>query len=82
MTNESAPAPNHERDTTTAPPMTKHGGHGWMMMICCVPMVAIAIALVAAGAVSPSFLFAAGACVAMMAVMMRGMDHGGGHNHT
>lgn len=62
MTNDSVP--NHQQGTSAAL-QTKHGGHGWMM-ICCVPMVAIAIALVAAGAVSPSFLLTAGACVAMM----------------
>ena len=60
MTNESVP--NHQQDATTAPQTKQHGGHGWMMMICCVPMVAIAIALVAAGVASPSFLLAAGAC--------------------
>ena len=79
MTNDSVP--NHQQDTTTAPQTKQHGGHGWMMMICCVPMVVIAIALVAAGAVRPSFLLTAGACVAMMAFMMRAMDHGGGHDH-
>ena len=68
-----------------------HGRHGWMMVVCCIPMLAIAIALVAAGAVSSSFLLVAVACTAMMALMMRGMNHGGsdetdhaahgGHNH-
>jgi hypothetical protein len=54
-----------------------HGGHGWMMIACCIPMLVIAVALVATGAASPGFLFAAVACTAMMAMMMRGMDHGG-----
>ncbi len=60
------------------PPLTPtqqpaRGGHGWMMVACCVPMLVIAIALVAAGAVSASWMIAARACTAMMALMMRGM---------
>ncbi len=53
-----------------------HGGHSWMMIACCIPMLVIAIALVATGVASPGFLLAALACTAMMALMMRGMDHG------
>ncbi len=54
-----------------------HGkGRGWMMIACCIPMLVIAVALVAAGVVSTSFLVFAVACTAMMALMMRGM---GGH---
>lgn len=55
-----------------------HRDHGWMMIACCIPMIVIAIALVAAGVASPGFLFAAFGCTAMMALMMRGMNHGGG----
>lgn len=55
-----------------------HGGHGWMMLICCIPMLVIAVALVAVGTVSPGFLFAALLCTAMMALMMRGMNHASG----
>jgi Flp pilus assembly protein TadB len=55
-----------------------HGGHGWMMMICCVPMLAIAVVLVVTGVLSAGFLFVALACTAMMAMMMRGMNRGGG----
>ena len=54
-----------------------HGGHGWMMVVCCIPMLAVAISLVAAGVVSAGFLLVALGCTAMMALMMRGMDHGG-----
>lgn len=57
---------------------TGHGGHRWMMIACCVPMVAIAIALVATGVVGVGFVVIALACVAMMALMHRGMSHGGG----
>ena len=54
-----------------------HGkGHGWMMIFCCIPLLIIAVALVAAGVVSTSFLVFAMACTAMMALMMREM---GGH---
>jgi bacteriorhodopsin len=53
----------------------RSGGHGFMMIACCIPMLVIAIVLVATGAVSPSFLLYAVGCTAMMALMMRGM-HG------
>ena len=52
-----------------------HGGHHWMMIACCIPMLAIAIALVATGVVGAGFLVVALACTAMMALMMRGMGH-------
>lgn len=54
-----------------------HGGHGWMMIACCIPMLLIAVLLVATGAASVGFLGAAIACTVMMALMMRGMDHSG-----
>jgi hypothetical protein len=69
------------RDETPPTPQDKksrHGGHGWMMIACCIPMLAIAIALVATGIVGVGFIFIALACTAMMAVMMRGMSHGDG----
>ncbi len=52
-----------------------HGGNSWMMIACCIPMLVIAVALVATGVASPSFLVVALACTAMMALMMRGMNH-------
>ena len=56
-----------------------HGGHGhWMMIACCIPMVVIAIVLVATGVAGAGFIFAAIMCTAMMWMMMRGMSHGGG----
>jgi Flp pilus assembly protein TadB len=54
-----------------------HGGHGWMMIACCIPMLVIAVVLVATGVAGVGFIFAAIACTLMMALMMRGM-HGGG----
>ncbi|MFF7680063.1 hypothetical protein [Actinacidiphila glaucinigra] len=40
------------------------GGHGWMMIACCVPMIKIAIVLVATGVASIGFVFVAIACTA------------------
>jgi hypothetical protein len=47
-----------------------------MMIACCIPMLVIAIALVATGVVSSGFLIGAVVCTVMMALMMRGMGHG------
>lgn len=55
-----------------------HGGHGWMMIACCIPMLVLAVILVATGVASPGFLVAAVGCTLMVALMMRGMSHGGG----
>jgi hypothetical protein len=49
------------------------------MIACCIPMLIIAGALVASGAVSPGFLIVAVGCTAMMALMMKGMSSGDGH---
>lgn len=54
-----------------------HGGHGLMMMICCVPMVVVAVALVATGTVGSSIIVPVLVCAAMMAAMMLAMP--GGH---
>lgn len=54
------------------------GGHShWMMLACCVPMLVIAISLVATGVVGAGFIVVAIACTAMMAMMMIGMSGGG-----
>lgn len=58
---------------------TGHGGHKLMMMICCVPMVIIAILLVATGVAGPGFIVTALLCTAMMAAMMFTMP--GSHDH-
>ena len=56
-----------------------HSGHGhWLMMACCVPMLAIAVALVASGVVGAGFIVAAVGCTLMMGAMMVGMSRGGG----
>ncbi len=46
-----------------------HAGHGRMMMICCIPMLVIAVALVATGVASGRIVFSAIACTVMMAMM-------------
>ena len=65
--------PGHEQTHQGA----GHGGHSWMMMACCVPMLVIAIVLVATGVVGVGFIVIAVMCTAMMAMMMGAMDHGG-----
>jgi hypothetical protein len=50
--------------------------HSWLMIACCIPMLVIAFALVLTGVASPGVILAAVACTVMMALMMRGMDHG------
>ncbi len=47
-----------------------------MMIACCIPMLVVAVALVAAGVVSPGFLVVAIGCTVMMALMMAGMSRG------
>jgi nitrate reductase NapE component len=70
-------APNH---TDHHPPERRHEGHRWMMIACCIPMLVIAVALVATGVVSTGFLVVAVACTVMMALMMGAMPgHGEGH---
>ena len=58
-----------------------HGGHGWMMVACCIPMLVIAVVLVATGTASPGFLIAAVGCTLMMALMMRGRRFSGRCGH-
>ena len=53
-----------------------------MMIACCIPMLVIAIVLVATGVVGVGFIAVAFACTAMMALMMRGRDHGAAEPDT
>lgn len=75
--------PHHPSDYLTAdqqpPDARKSGSHHWMMLACCIPMIVVVFALLATGTVGPGFLLVAIACLVMMAVMMRGMDHAGRH---
>jgi hypothetical protein len=61
---------------------TGHAGHGWMMIACCIPMLVIAVVLVATGVASRGFLVVAVGCTLMLALMMRGMGHGGGDGRS
>ena len=70
--------PEGHRHPSEAPAHAGHGGHGLIMIACCIPMLVIAIALVTTGVVSAGFLILALVCTAMTALMMRGMGHGGG----
>ncbi len=67
---------HHETQTGSAHRHSGHSGHSWMMIACCIPMLAIAIALAATGVVGYGFILIAVMCTAMMAMMMRGMSHG------
>ena len=70
----------HEQDRPTNAPddQEPHGGHGkWAMIACCVPMLVIAIVLVATGVAGAGFILVAVMCTAMMAMMMVGMSGGG-----
>ena len=54
----------------------RDGGHRWMMLACCVPMLVIAVVLVATGVAGSGLLVGAVVCTVMMALMMGGMGHG------
>ena len=56
-----------------------HGGHRLMMLVCCIPMIAIVALLVATGGAGWGAILWALGCVAMMTVMMLAMP--GGHGH-
>ena len=72
-----APRDGIERDPYVG--LGAHGGHGLMMLICCVPMLVIALVLVATGVVGSSIIVTALLCTAMMAVMMFAMSGRPGH---
>jgi len=52
-----------------------------MMVACCIPMLVIAVVLVATGTARPGFLIAAVGCTLMMALMMRGRRFSGRCGH-
>jgi hypothetical protein len=73
---------NHEPNlSTNDEDQHAHHGHGLMMIACGIPMLVIAVPLVATGVASPGFVFAALACTAMMALMMRGRAGSDTHEH-
>jgi hypothetical protein len=60
----------------------QHGGYGghprhaWMMTARCIPILVVAITLVATGVAGYGLIFATIMCTAMMAMMMRMMSGG------
>lgn len=73
MTTLDSKRPTHSHDHRGG-----GGGHGWMMIACCIPMLVIAVVLVATGVANAVFIFVAIMCTAMMWLMMRGMSGSGG----
>jgi hypothetical protein len=66
-------------DTKWSDQHVRHGGpsgHAWMMIACCIPILVVAITLVATGVVGYGLTFATMMCTAMMAMMMRMMSGG------
>ena len=66
-------------DHTEHPGAGGHSRHRWMMIACCIPMLVVAVALIASGTVGIGGIVFALACVGMMAAMMFSM--GGEHRH-
>ena len=64
--NASGTASHHRPDSEQP---GGHGRHGWMMIACCIPMLVIAIALVAAGVIGAGFL-----------LVVRGLHGDDGHD--
>lgn len=58
----------------------RHGAHMWMMLLMCLPLVAVGIWSFASGA-NPGGLIAGLLCMGMMAVMHLGMGRGKSHRH-
>lgn len=74
----------HDHDAHSsgqAEPGGGHGSHGWMMLICCIPMLLIAVGLLVTGVAGAGILVPAILCTLMMALMMRAMPGGGHGNH-
>jgi hypothetical protein len=64
--------PDEERHPAHQSSHSKHGGHGWMMLLMCLPLVGIGLWQFASGAgLGP--LLGGLACFGMMAVMHLGM---------
>ena len=58
-----------------------HSGHRWMMIACCIPMLAIAVGIAVAGGGFGALPIAI-ACTVMMAMMMGGMSHDDGGDRS
>lgn len=69
----------HDQDPQPHPPAAvTHGGHRWMMLLMCLPLVGIGLWQFATGG-GWTALLGGLACFAMMAVMHLGM--GSSHRH-
>lgn len=68
---------SHDLNKTPQHGKGGHCGHGWMMIVCCIPMLAIGFAILASGA-GVGFLIFAVMCTLMMVMMMMGAMSGGG----
>ncbi len=67
---------DEHRDPASGEDQARKGGHSrLMMLVCCVPMLLIAVIVWLSGA-GIGFLLVALVCTAMMAMMMGGMSHG------
>lgn len=68
------PGPDQAPEAVAAPTDAEthaaHGGHGLMMLVCCIPVILLAVTLIATGRFSLGALLPALVCVAMMGVMM------------
>jgi hypothetical protein len=80
--NQKASEPGRDAQLPAQEPAvghSRHGGHGLMMLVCCIPVILLAVALVATGVTGSGAIVGALLCTAMMAVMMLAMP--GGHGH-
>ena len=68
---------SHEPAAPTERPVThQHGrGHGWLMWLMCLPMLALIGVLIATGTLGVGALLYAVGCLAMTAIMMTWMNH-------
>ena len=66
----NGPGDHHAGDTS-------RGRRRWMMIACCIPMLLIAVVLVATGVIGVGFLVIAVACTVLMALMMGAGGHPG-----
>lgn len=62
-----------ENEPVDEPGGPGRGGGHWMMIACCVPMLIVAVVLVATGVAGAGFILFAILCTVMMAMMMRSM---------
>lgn len=62
------------RDTWIKKPHGAHGGHGLMMIVCCIPMLIVVGILVATGVAGSGAILYAVVCLGMMAMMMFAMS--------